>query len=513
MTIQEPRLDADDIQGHILTGFGRAYELLLGIKVTPEALDAAKTALRTIVLDVTPVRSSSDAKAQRRIAALAGKVPVATTVPNVAMALSGSGLAKLGADPGKVLDPIFHMGPGGSATALGDAVDDKGKPLGWRFGDTPEREPDVLVLIASADEHQVLATAARYLALLGASVTVVLNECGRRIAREAEHFGFVDGISQPGVRGMMDDGTYLTPRAYGDADPQSLLWSRPGQRLTWPGQFVFGYPGLNPDDMQHAGDIVGGDPFLRNGSLLVVRRLSQDVGLFWKAMADLAQQFSTATGFAWSAEKAAARCVGRWKDGTPVSLSPDREDAAISSDFYKKNGFRFVSPIAPTTLTDADGNHPFPGAAADPLGNSCPFFGHIRKVNPRDQSHDFGGVGSTLSSQMLRRGVPFGPDWTGVEDGADRGLMFMSYQTSIQHAFYRLMTEWVKDPLRPIPGGIDPVIGPSPPGGRNLAAHIGAQTKNLNLVGQFVRATGAGYFFAPGIETLKSLFAPSPAIV
>ena len=29
--------------------------------------------------------------------------------------------------------------------------------------------------------------------------------------------------------------------------------------------------------------------------------------------------------------------------------------------------------------------------------------------------------------------------------------MFMSYQTSIQSGFYRLMTEWVGDPLRPVP--------------------------------------------------------------
>lgn len=513
MTIEEPRLEADDIQGHILTGFGRAYELLLGIKMMPGGLDAAKTAMRSIAADVTPVRSSAKAKAQRRIAALAGDIPVATAAPNVAVAVSGGGLAKLGADPGKILDPIFHMGPGSSAAALGDDVDDKRRPQGWHFGDTPDREPDILILIASADERVVLEAAARYLALLGGSVTVVLKECGRRIARDAEHFGFVDGISQPGVRGMLDDEIYFTPRAYSDADPQSTLWSRPGQRLTWPGQFVFGYHGLNPDDTQHAGDIVGDDQFLRNGSLLVIRRLSQNVGLFWNAMADLAKQFSTATGVAWSAEKAASRCVGRWKDGTPVSLSPEKEDSDISTDFYRRNGFKFVSPIGAATLVDADGNHPFPGAIADPLAKSCPYFGHIRKVNPRDKGHDFGGVGSTLSSQMLRRGVPFGPDWTGVEDGADRGLMFMSYQTSIQHAFYRLMTEWVKDPLRPIPGGIDPIIGPSPSGGRNLTALIGRQPNNLNLAGQFVRATGAGYFFAPGIQTLKSLFEPSPAIV
>ncbi|BEP57107.1 MULTISPECIES: Dyp-type peroxidase [unclassified Variovorax] len=507
MSIQEPILDADDIQGHVLTGFGRAFELLLGLRVKPDQLDSAKAALRTIAIDVTPLRPAAQAKAMRRLAALSGNTPAGPMSLSVALALSANGLTTFGGDAGKIVDPIFEMGPGRSAAALGDDVDANGLPQGWLFGDVQEREPEVLLIIASALKAEVEAAADRYLNLLGDAATVVLRECGRRIARDAEHFGFVDGISQPGVRGWVDNDTLLTPRAYRPEDPQSAMWARPGQRLTWPGQFVFGYPGLNPDAVQQPGDVVGNDPFLVNGSLLVVRRLSQDVPLFWSAMTDLAQQISAATGSTWSAAMAAARVVGRWRDGTPVSLSPDRENPDISDNFYRKNGFKFVTPVASATLTDDKGDHQFPGAVADPLGNSCPFFSHVRKVNPRDQSHDFGGVGSTLSSQMLRRGVPFGPDWSGTPDSADRGLMFMSYQTSIQHGFFRLMTEWVKDATRPVAGGIDPVIGPSPPGGRKLRMTLDNKQVTLTLAGQFVRATGAGYFFAPGLRTLHALLA------
>lgn len=507
MSMQEPLLDADDIQGHVLAGFGRAYELLLGLRLEPGRLDAAKTALRTIAAEVTPLRPAAQAKAMRRLEALAGNTPTAPASLSVAIALSGGGLIKLGADASKIADPIFQMGPGRSAAALGDDVDAGGRPQGWLFGDLPAREPDVLVVVASSLEAEVQASAERYLGLLGDTVTVLVRECGRRIARDAEHFGFVDGISQPGVRGRVDADTFLTPRAYVPDNPQGAMWARPGQRLTWPGQFVFGYPGLNPDAVQQPGEVVGEDPFLRNGSLLVVRRLSQDVALFWQAMTALAKQISAATGTAWTAPMAAARVVGRWQDGTPVSLSPDRENPDISGDYYRRNGFKFVTPVAAATLVDDGGDHPFPGAAADAQGNACPFFGHIRKVNPRDQSHDFGGAGSTLSSQMLRRGVPFGPDWPGAPDGADRGLMFMSYQTSIQHGFFRLMNEWVKDATRPIAGGIDPVIGPSPPGGRRLQLTLNDKQVTLDLDGQFVRATGAGYFFAPGLRTLRDLLA------
>ncbi|MGR9215044.1 S41 family peptidase (plasmid) [Rhizobium leguminosarum] len=506
MSDLEPLLDADDIQGHVLAGFGRAFELLLGFSFRGDTLDAGKAAMRTIAADVTPLRSSARAKALRRLMAISGGAPTAPSSPSVSIAFSAAGVSKFGGDATKILDPIFQMGAARSATALGDDIDANGTPIGWKFGDILDREPDILLIIASADEAQVLAAGDQYLALLGATATVVFRECGRRIARDAEHFGFVDGISQPGVRGRVEDDTLLTPRAYRPDNPQSAMWARPGQRLTWPGQFVFGYPGLNPDAVQQPGDVVGNDPFLMNGSLLVVRRLSQDVGLFWRAMEDLSDQFTAAAGTPWTAAMAAARVVGRWQDGTPVSLSPDGENTDISGDFYRKNGFKFVTPVAPATLTDNDGDHPFPGALADPQAKACPFFGHIRKVNPRDQSHDFGGAGSTLSSQMLRRGVPFGPDWNGTEDGADRGLVFMSYQTSIQHGFFRLMSEWVKDPDRPIAGGIDPVIGPSPPGGRRLQMTLGNKQVTFNLPGQFVRATGAGYFFTPGIRTLNSLF-------
>lgn len=507
MSIEEPLLDADDIQGHVLTGFGRAFELLLGLRFEIERLDIAKAALRSIASEITPLRPAARAKAIRRQEALLGSSPTVSLSLSVAIGFSAAGITKFGGDAGKIEDPIFQMGPARSAASLGDEVDEFGVPLGWEFGGCPERDPEILLIFASADESEVQAAADRYLALLGDTATVILRECGRRIDRDAEHFGFVDGISQPGVRGRLDGTTYLTPRAYDASSPQSAMWARPGQRLTWPGQFVFGYPGLNPDAVQVPGNVVGDDPFLRNGSLLVVRRLSQDVGMFWRAMQDLAQQLSSASGQSWSADKAAARVVGRWRDGTPVSLSPDAEDPDIAQDFYRKNGFRFVTPVAPATLTDDQGQHVFPGAAADPVARSCPFFGHIRKVNPRDQSHDFGGVGSTLSSQMLRRGVPFGPDWNGTEDGVDRGLMFMSYQTSIQHGFFRLMTEWVKDATRPIAGGIDPVIGPSPPDGRKLTMVLDNKQVTLSLAGQFVRATGAGYFFAPGLRTLHGLLA------
>ena len=74
--------------------------------------------------------------------------------------------------------------------------------------------------------------------------------------------------------------------------------------------------------------------------------------------------------------------MGRWRNGAPLVLTPDRPDPtmAAGNDF----GYR---------------NH-------DPDGLRCPFSAHIRVVNPRDQELDpvVDGVPT-----VIRRGMPYGP--------------------------------------------------------------------------------------------------------
>jgi len=74
---------------------------------------------------------------------------------------------------------------------------------------------------------------------------------------DVEHFGFRDGISQPGVRGRLsarpDHG--LTRRYLDPSDPRAATFARPGQPLLWPGQFVFGYATELKDDPVTPGPI------------------------------------------------------------------------------------------------------------------------------------------------------------------------------------------------------------------------------------------------------------------
>lgn len=511
--MDEPLLDAADIQGHVLTGFGGGYQILIGFKIRPERLDTVRTVLTTFVdAHVTHGRKAMALRASRQLMRAQDVAFPLTSDLLAAVGVSASGIRVFGGDPAAILDPFFASGPASDASSLGDDIDADGRPVSWKFGDREETTPDVLIIFGSGSRQTAADGAQQLLAQLADSVTVVYREEGRRLPGDTEHFGFVDGISQPGFRGRTDATTYATPRSLPPDNPLAEQWARPGQPLTWPGQFIFGYAGLQPDAPLEPGPAVGDVPLLKNGSLLVLRRLTQDVDGFRNAMKALATQLSKLTNTAWDDETVSARCVGRWRDGTPVTQSPRQPDQAISGDPFRRNGFQYLGPIAAMTLNDAGQTVSYPGADADPVGARCPFFGHVRKVNPRDHPTDDGSANMTLRFQMLRRGIPFGPAWPGSADGQERGLIFLSYQTSIAQQFRHLMTRWVKSPNQPLDGGIDPLIGPPPATGRALKMAVNGKTVALNLPGRFVTTTGSAYLLVPGIQALRRLVSGSEAI-
>jgi Dyp-type peroxidase family len=137
----------------------------------------------------------------------------------------------------------------------------------------------------------------------------------------------------------------------------------------------------------------------------------------------------------------------------------------------------------------------------------CPLSAHIRKVNPRDEITEQGSSVRTFEHRIIRRGVPFGPDYAPSDPESarqPRGLLFVCYQRSIADGFEFLQHNWANSATSPHDtGGRDLVIGRGSP--RNLRIK-GADGKVDNIsIGSFVFAAGAAYLFAPGRQALVEM--------
>jgi deferrochelatase/peroxidase EfeB len=147
------------------------------------------------------------------------------------------------------------------------------------------------MFVVAGDTRAAVDARAEQLAegLKAAGLKVTYNEDGdvREDMPGHEHFGFDDGVSQPGIRGRASDSMndFITERHISDKQaPEHFLFGYPGQDLVWPGVLILGQPATSPDPLIPGALSPAIPDWTRNGSFLVFRRLRQDVGLFWRTM-------------------------------------------------------------------------------------------------------------------------------------------------------------------------------------------------------------------------------------
>jgi len=301
-----------------------------------------------------------------------------------------------------------------------------------------------------------------------ASVKEVISLVGDvRPGKESghEHFGFLDGISNPTVIGF-------------DINPP------PGPESVPPGVLLLGHPG-DPIATRPAWAV--------DGSFLALRYLFQTVPEF---NTFLKNNPVTAPGLTTSPEEASeltgARIVGRWKSGAPIDLAPFQDDPVLAQDVNRRNDFQFAAEAA--------------------FQKICPFAAHVRKTNPRD---DLIARGINIDSRrIMRRGIQFGPELTNEENATgktlkDRGLIFASYQSSINNGFAFIQESWANNPNFPpatpqVPG-LDPLIGQG--GVRTVSGNNPDDPTALLNLPVFINPRGGEYFFSPSINGLKTTIA------
>ncbi len=182
--------------------------------------------------------------------------------------------------------------------------------------------------------------------------------------------------------------------------------------------------------------------------------------------------------------------VGRFRDGTPVSLSP-------TSGWY---------PVEDNDFTFFQDRH----------GARCPLHAHIRKVNPRGDTLKESEPLDDRERRITRRSITYGrrsPVPAAFEPSPalpskDVGLLFMCFQASIRRQFAFIQKRWCNDKHFLVSNtGIDVLVGQGLDSGS--PQHWNAQYNNRETIPfdfhGFVRMKGGEFFFAPSLPFLRRL--------
>jgi Dyp-type peroxidase family len=473
-------LDLDDIQGDVLEGLQKKAEDFVFFKIV-NVLSFKLLVQRYVISRLTNARQVHgwETIIRRKHTGRALK-----PIHGLNLGFTNAGMTEL-LDAGRpTLDLSFELGADNEKTI--EALYDP--PSSTWLKEFVADRIDGVFLITGPDRLSVSYNTRQLLAFLGSSIKLVYSEIGNTrpgAERGHEHFGFLDMISQPGVRG-------LTRRSDPIRRPDQGL---PGQDLIWPGEFVFGYPGQDRDDPDEEGPAPEmAAPWMRNGSYMVFRRLEQQVPEFRRFVVEEAARLGM------DPQLLAARMVGRWKSGAPLELAPLRDNPGLGAAATRNNDFAFRE---------------------DPDQRKCPYAAHIRKVNPRDDTLSKAEV---QRHRIIRAGIPFGPELMPGETTTkhSRGLMFVCYQTSIEQQFeyiqknYANNSDFVYGKVRPVGGapvepGFDPIIGQAPGNGPREMDEpypnypAGNRRTTLVIPQQFVVLTAAAYFFMPSISALRTV--------
>jgi Dyp-type peroxidase family len=481
------KIEWDDVQRLVLSGYKKlrcsAYLLW---RFNSENGEARKQWLAALSGRLRRA-SAEHGEADEMPAALhdKAKAPMEGRRHAINLALTASGMKRLGVEKA-VLDNFSSeflegMSPrpsDGETTSrrsniLGDLADSS--PKYWDWGGWGENSDfDGLLLLFAEDEpsRQDLIDAEKR-AMAGVADLIPVELRGYRDPKNREHFGYVDGLSQPIIEGR----------------PQGKHRKHIGEMqerisLVKPGEFLLGYPNerrtrVGPDPNANGSSPGAARDLRRNGTYLVFRQLEQHVDAFEEFVSTLADDMRETEDWV------RGRLLGRLPDGRPLI-----EDS--SDPHGTDNTFLYYYQ--------------------DRLGLTCPIGAHIRRANPRDSLGPDPDTALRLSKmhRIIRRGRPYGKkrDAGSVTEGADggRGLMFIALNADIAGQFEMIQHSWLNNPrFEGLYNGTDPFSHFIDDG------RIVIQSRPTNVHTSrprpFVKVRGGGYFFLPGIQALRSMAA------
>ncbi len=529
------RLETTDMQCILLKGLRHHTHSASLVVSFPPGADKGK--LREWLADLTQTVSfGQDALPDRVLGA----------------AFTASGLARLGLDTevstGANIasqDPERRRFPAAFSSGMAD-------PARQRIlGDTGDSSPDHWEWGGDGQAHALLMLYARASGDTGTHLSAEKNLAGFIEAQKArlgragitclrqidmqplpargdailEPFGYVDGISQPRIRGLGRAG------------------AGPEHDCVAPGEFILGYkdnrgyfppslPVPATSDSQHNLSVMAVDlpidapafgpstratsrpqyrDFGRNGSFLVVRQLEQNVGGFrdWvRTQAGQLQADETCPIAAVSEERIYAKVMGRWRSGHPLALYPAQPGP--------QPAMHSATP-GPFALRDTSLENNFLHGRDDPQGHACPFGAHIRRAGPRDSfaPERSDTIQTSNRHRLLRRGRTFQQR---SEDGkiARQGTFFMCFNGDLERQFEFVQQNWINSQaFHGLTDEVDPVAGQFSGAGagsrpyHDITLPSERGPDRLTNWQSFIEMRGGAYFFLPARRALRYLAALS----
>lgn len=377
----------------------------------------------------------------------------------ISVAISYSGLVALGV-PQDSLDSFpeaFRVGMAARAGQLRDDGDNA--PAHW---DAPfgSGQVHIGVSIFSDSEqawHQTMAMARQQYEGFPGLAVLIEQDFGAQPG-DLNPLGYKDSIGQPAIEGS-------------GVDPL------PGQGpAIKAGEFILGYPGEDGVPLpMPSPDVLG-----RNGTFAGLRKYQSRVGTFNRFLAEHAQTEQ-------ERELLAAKLIGRWRSGAPLTLVPARDDPELGADPRRNNDFSY---------------------AADPDGRQVPLGSHMRRMNPRDTKLAI--LTDVNIHRIIRRsttyGTPYDPDAISPQDDeTPHGLYFIFLSAKAMATLEFLQQEWINNGnFAGLGEERDPNVGLQEDGATFTIPRQPVR-RRIHGIETFNVLRGGEYFFLPSLTALSWL--------
>jgi deferrochelatase/peroxidase EfeB len=507
-----------DLQGNILRGYNMRFVRHIVVRVASPS--AARACIAAVV-------DGSDGLPKVTTAEVWEEGTKPSTCLNIGVTATGLRALGLREDWLATFPDEFLEGAAARAVKVGDV--DTSAPEHWRDGLGDPDRAHVMWTIHALDSRDAIDAVSS--TLEGAwrrsgafTITSRIDGAtldtytGNAADRDTVHFGYKDSISQPR---FVVDGSYV---GRSDSQPVASVGSVLLGRVSADDspdvsaeQYRTSFPGVTWQ-MPEATDGTQTLQLGVNGCYNAFRVLEQDVAAFERFIEAAAREVNTqldrrransqaagAPGIVWDKERVAAKLMGRWRNGVP--LSPSHWTTGVDAGF--------AGPGQPPDMDPAELNnfdYPDDVAALDDYdGVHCPMGSHIRRANPRGAQ--IVQRSANFTRPLVRRGMPYGPPYDPAhpDDGQPRGLLGNFLCASLIAQYEAIMYDWInlglQDPR--VTGTNDPIIGNNAPASSRFEIPLpGAEPVVLTGFPRLTQTAGAIYLFCPSISTLRFLADP-----